>query len=469
MTKKPPKSKQNEAYWQAREEAEKQYILNQLASDDEFNKILEDRFNRTLSELEDKITADLARLSKNNKISYQEAQQAVRTADIKQLGAEAKTIVAKAHATGDPSLEAEVAARLRLYNATMRINRLEMIKAKIGQEMVVLGIDVNQDVLNKLTDDYQAEIRRQAGILSDSVASPNALRTKTALQHVYAQTNSATFSNRIWHNTDVLKAKLDMELSNVVLTGKNVQDVAREIRPLVNKNVTESRYVAERLARTESSRIQNEAKIDSFKRNGYDYCRWHAEPKACTECAKIARADNGWGQGVYKVSDVPYLPVHPNCRCSLSAYWVDDKPVSGALNGALDGNSSRGKEHANRFYNELKNSNRDELTKTISESSGLTQNTVSVALAHVLDSKYDLLYNDKIVKMNFVPDYDMAESFRRLRSGTPEKHDIIMLNHESLEADYMDNKSMNYTQAHALANAKYNYSKALEKWKESRS
>ncbi|WP_093626716.1 minor capsid protein [Limosilactobacillus gorillae] len=328
MTKKPPKSKQNEVYWQAREEAEKQYILNQLASDDEFNKILEARFNRTLSELEDKITADLARLSKNNKISYQEAQQAVRTADIKQLGAEAKTIVAKAHATGDPSLEAEVAARLRLYNATMRINRLEMIKAKIGQEMVGLGIDVNQDVLNKLTDDYQAEIRRQAGILSDSVASPNALRTKTALQHVYAQTNSATFSNRIWHNMDVLKAKLDMELSNVVLTGKNVQDVAREIRPLVNKNVTESRYVAERLARTESARIQNEAKIDSFKRNGYDYCRWHAEPKACVECANIARADNGWGQGVYKVSDVPYLPVHPNCRCSLSAYWVDNQAVS---------------------------------------------------------------------------------------------------------------------------------------------
>ncbi|CCK84416.1 Putative uncharacterized protein [Lactobacillus equicursoris 66c] len=49
----------------------------------------------------------------------------------------------------------------------------------------------------------------------------------------------------------------------------------------------------------------------------------------------------------------------------------------------------------------------------------------------------------------------------------PEKHDIIMLKHEALEARYMDEMGMCYAEAHRLANEKkYNYAAELEKWKE---
>ena len=65
--------------------------------------------------------------------------------------------------------------------------------------------------------------------------------------------------------------------------------------------------------------------MNSLKRNGYDFCKWYKEPSACHDCALIGNQDNGWGKGIYKVKDVPTIPVHPNCRCAVGAYWVDEK------------------------------------------------------------------------------------------------------------------------------------------------
>ncbi|MDY5246170.1 MAG: hypothetical protein SPJ50_00955 [Ligilactobacillus salivarius] len=67
--------------------------------------------------------------------------------------------------------------------------------------------------------------------------------------------------------------------------------------------------------------------MNSLKRNGYDFCKWYKEPSACHDCALIGNQDNGWGKGIYKVKDVTTIPVHPNCRCGLGAYWVDSKDV----------------------------------------------------------------------------------------------------------------------------------------------
>lgn len=52
---------------------------------------------------------------------------------------------------------------------------------------------------------------------------------------------------------------------------------------------------------------------------------WTAESVACRACREIAeRDDTGVGEaGVYKLNDVPELPVHPNCRCSIVAWYPD--------------------------------------------------------------------------------------------------------------------------------------------------
>ncbi|MBM6773063.1 minor capsid protein [Ligilactobacillus agilis] len=94
---------------------------------------------------------------------------------------------------------------------------------------------------------------------------------------------------------------------------------------MISKEVTNSRYAAERIARTESARVQTQAQLKSFRDYGYKFCKWHAEPSACKICREISENDSGYGVSVYRVDEVPSLPAHPNCRCAVGAYWVDEK------------------------------------------------------------------------------------------------------------------------------------------------
>lgn len=56
---------------------------------------------------------------------------------------------------------------------------------------------------------------------------------------------------------------------------------------------------------------------------------------------------------------------------------------------------------------------------------------------------------------------------RRLREGKHiQEHDILMLRHERLEYELMKKEHMNYQEAHKLAEKKYNYQEALNKFKQ---
>lgn len=102
--------------------------------------------------------------------------------------------------------------------------------------------------------------------------------------------------------------------------------MARRLKDLVSETVTNYRYVTERIARTESARVQHVAQIKSIKDNGYRYVKWYAEPGACKYCREIADNDEeDLGIGVFNVDDCPDIPIHPNCRCSISATWVEGK------------------------------------------------------------------------------------------------------------------------------------------------
>ncbi|MDY4500614.1 MAG: minor capsid protein [Lactobacillus johnsonii] len=124
---------------------------------------------------------------------------------------------------------------------------------------------------------------------------------------------------------------------------------------------------------------------------------------------------------------------------------------------------------ARMYYKQLRNSDRQKQIDRVTQSSDLSRDIVSEALIHVLDSKYDLLdYKTmEYVRSNFAPEIDMAHSLQRLINGNSMDHDILLLQHEALEAKLMDNPNGkyygNYGKAHKEANKKYNYQKACVK------
>lgn len=324
------------SYWEERAKQEKAWQLKQLENDAEFGKLLETYYNQAIDDISDSIEKELNRVGKDQ----------VTQMDVKTYETKAKSIVAEAEkmrANGQKVTYADfsnqVNQRLKVYNATMRINRLEHLKSEVGLDMLRAGVKVDSSLRDKLSGDYQKEVIRQAGIMMDS-AQRSPWTGKDAAKILMAQTNGATFSQRLWADQDALKAKLDQVLSVGMIQGQNPRKMATRLREQVKTAVGNQRYVTERLARTESARIQTNVQLESIKKHGYNYVQWIAEPKACPACRAIASRDSGFGEGVYKVAKVPKIPddTHPNCRCSISETWVegkDDNLVGGKRSKAL--------------------------------------------------------------------------------------------------------------------------------------
>lgn len=259
------------------------------------------------------------------------SSEAVTKMDVERYQSKAKKIVEQANQMRKAgkrvtyaSFSKAVNNQMRVYNATMRINRLEYLKSQIGLNLVQSGIDIDSDLHDKLSHDYIAEVKRQAGIMGVT-AKPGLWTSTKVAKIIMGQTESANFSQRLWANQAALKAHLDIVITNGTIQGESTSAMARKLKVNVAKTVKNYQYVTERLARTESARVQHRAQIDSLIANDYRFCKWYAEPGHCKICGEIVSDDDGDGRGIYEVDDCPVVPVHPNCRCSVGAYWINGK------------------------------------------------------------------------------------------------------------------------------------------------
>jgi SPP1 gp7 family putative phage head morphogenesis protein len=334
----------NKTYWNDRDKARFEYIRQNLADDKAFNTSLEKYYQRTIDAINKDIQSELQSFATRDGVSLAEARKKVSKADVRQFEAEAKKVVKEADQMRKKSKRVsysdfsdEVNERMRLYNVTMRINRLEYLKSLIGVRLIELGVDINNELNVKLDEDTRNELERQSGILAGAgMADAMDWWTEENVQKiVMSNTRSANFSARIWSNVDVLKSELEKQLSRVLISGENPKATAKEFYKHMTKDVGNMRAAAERIARTESARCQTQATLESFKEYDVKYCRWIAEPRACVVCKEIASHSSGNGVGVYPVKDVPELPQHPNCRCALSAYWKKREELSRDEIGAI--------------------------------------------------------------------------------------------------------------------------------------
>lgn len=312
--------KQTSEYWEKRLKQEQSYMEKATNVDD-----ITEHYDNAIDDINKKIEAEYAHLQLSG-IS----KNKVTNADIKAYEREAKALVKYANqlrkelgkTVGRNDFTAQANERMKIYNATMRINRLEYLKAEVALSLIKAGVEVDADLQKQLNQQYIDEKVRQAGILGASVASASkASKADKVFKIVSTQIDGATFSDRIWQNTDELKARLDVLLTNNVLQGQNANVAARQLRDLVTGDFKDNaKYVTERLARTERTRIIGQAQKDSYKENGIEYVKWMVESGACRYC--VAVSEGGLrGEGIYKIDDVPNYPFHPNCKCSLAAYY----------------------------------------------------------------------------------------------------------------------------------------------------
>ena len=287
-------------YW-AKREAEQ--LKHNITDEKEYDKQIKRIYSDMLDNCQKEINSFYGKYAAKEGITLVEAKKRVKTLDIKEYERKAARYVR------DKDFSAKANEEMRLYNATMKINRLEMLKANIGLELISGHDELNKFMGGILQGRTEDELKRQAGILGKTIQN----NAKTANAIVNASFHNATFSDRIWLYQDIMKADLAKLLQSGLIAGKNPRQLASELK---NKFDT-STFNTERLMRTELARVQTEAQKQSFERNGFKEYEFIVNGGCCPICEAL----KGKHFKVDKMSvgeNAP--PMHPHCRCSTAAY-----------------------------------------------------------------------------------------------------------------------------------------------------
>lgn len=297
-------------YWRDRE---LEHIRRSIMSDEQIMVRLRQKYFEAMREIEQQIEAFYGRYASREGLTMEEARKRVTKLDIEEYARKAKRYVEFAH-SDDPMIRMlaftdRANAEMRLYNVTMKINRLELLKAHIRLELIALSSYEERLMEEVLMSSAMEEYRRQSGILGYTVTA----NEKYVSSIVNASFLTATWSDRLWDNHDALRHELDRLLNRGIIQGKNPRELARDLREKFDTSV----YNSERLLRTELARVQQEVQKDSYEKAGFEQYEFIAEPDACPVCRNLDGK-------IFNVSEMEIgenaVPIHPNCRCSTAAY-----------------------------------------------------------------------------------------------------------------------------------------------------
>lgn len=313
----------SEEYWQKRE---KKWQEQQIKDDKVRMTEIKKRMQDAQDAIQKEIDAQWDNFSNGQKISRSEAMKRADKMDVEAFARKAKRYVE------EKNFSQEANRQLKLYNLTMRVNRLELLKANIGLELIASFNDLDKYLSNELTQAALDELRRQAGILGLNVPeSGYGKLVEQVINNSFRTSDFPTFSDTLWQYQSELKADLDKLLVRGVTQGKNPKQLASELaKYLTKEGVENTKYNTQRLMVTETARVQGGVQKESYLDASVEKYGWVTEPNACKLCKSIA------GAGPYRVQDmeigVNMFPVHPWDRCSTYPI-VDRKELEKRLEG----------------------------------------------------------------------------------------------------------------------------------------
>ena len=269
-----------------------------------------------------------------------------------------------------------------------RISRLDSLKAGIDYELIQAGEKINNKVTDTLTEVYKdtyasltEDLHFKKGVISSSVV-------KKALENEWS---GANYSSRIWSNTD----NLAKAIKNEVVIGLNKGLNYRTMSQNIAKKFETSYKNAERLVRTETNHIQNQATLMGYMDAGVVKYQFLAvlDSRTSHTCSEL----NG---EVFKTEDATegenYPPMHPHCRSTTVPYEYADT---------------------------VNETPKEELQND--ESEGVfARSTLGVGAVNVLEKEFGTLNSDEVILRN--------ERLEHIRERHPEVADVLKNNYNEL-------------------------------------
>ncbi|MDT1996848.1 minor capsid protein [Carnobacterium divergens] len=293
-------------YWIKREhenvqsikQREKNYISN-----------IENEYNQAIQAISDEILRDVNKYLESEKISMADFMQQADKMDVQTFNRKAAEYVK------NKDFSSKVNTELKLYNLKIRVNRLQLLKAKIAFQLDQLGFKLEPNLQKYLQVEAMLEYQRQAGILGNSV-NVNQSQIEKLVNGTH---HNANWSTRLWTNMEDTRSIVNKALNSLLLQGINPNQFAAELKKLMNPLET-SKMKAMRLLLTESANIQISVQLDSFQQTGFKEYEYVSEPRACSICQDL----NG---KIFTLNEsqagLNRSPMHPYCRCSTLPHESD--------------------------------------------------------------------------------------------------------------------------------------------------
>lgn len=264
-------------------EREKAWQEQQIKDDKSRMAEIKKRLQYAQDAIQKEIDAQWDSFSNGQKITRSEAMKRASEMDVKAFARKAKKYVKEKDFSPTANKE------LKLYNLTMRVNRLELLKANIGLELIATFDDLDKYFSNELTKAGLKELQRQAGILDMTISkSDYGKRVEQVLNSSFKAEGFATFSDNLWMYQAELKSDLDKLLVRSVTMGRNPKQLAPELAKYLTQEGRENtKFNTQRLMVTETTRVQTGIQKQSYLDMEFEEFVFISEPTACRICLPL--------------------------------------------------------------------------------------------------------------------------------------------------------------------------------------
>ena len=307
----------NEKYWRDRQIEREQHWYD-LATQ-ALNEEIKLYYQQSLEKIQRDIASLYARFGVENKLSPAEARRLIRGEEFRVWRKTLEEYVK------DAKRDSAILKELNTLAMRSRISRLEALHARTLMEIADLC-----EKLNQFEDafQYRAYLANFYGNLYDIhrtvglTTPPVAVDKNQAEKVIRTAWSGANYSSRIWKNG----VRLERELKETVLTAVHRGTSIQKLSQNLSRRMEVGYNNAERLVRTELNYVQNRAALDSIQSAGLEYYQFIAalDRRTCPRCGSLDGRVIALEEAMQGDN---YPPLHPRCRCTVTAALGEDLPV----------------------------------------------------------------------------------------------------------------------------------------------
>lgn len=301
----------NEEYWIQRDKDKDKSLKKK---EDELVKELEKAYKQAFKDIKFELYEFYDKYAKDNKISMTEARKSLSAIDIKTYKNKLDELNILYKKTGNEKYLMEYKKLSARAKVTRLISLLDTINVELSKISVTVQTTIEDYLIGLYTDEY-SDILKEFNIKNDTNINNEAIRE--IVNYPYA---GRQFSDRVWSNKEKLLNYIENDLTSGLIRGLSIQKLSKQLMDKLEVLY----YEAERLVRTETNYIQNQAHLNGYDRAGQK--RYKISAHLDSRTSDICRKMDG---KIFNMEDavvgVNFPPLHPSCRSRIIPVVEDIK------------------------------------------------------------------------------------------------------------------------------------------------